>query len=271
MADGTIPAPGVAVLEQVGAWMQRNGESIYGASACPVGQFSWGRCTVKGERVYLHVFQRPAGGVVRVTGLRNQAKSAWLVGSPDSKLALSRENGISAVTVPDGAWQEGSTVVALEVAGKPEAELDPVTQGSDSPFHLDMANGRTAGGAMKRFNRDGKFHIGRWSKPEDQASWDLLVSQPGRYRARIRYAARPEWAGRKFVIELGRQKLEQTVTATGEWYEYKSFDLGMVTLPRKGALRVVVRPAQASEDNLMYFESLTLEPETPSGRLGRLD
>jgi alpha-L-fucosidase len=55
MADGTIPAPSVAVLDRVGEWMQKNGESIYGTSACPVGQFPWGRCTVKGERVFLQI------------------------------------------------------------------------------------------------------------------------------------------------------------------------------------------------------------------------
>ncbi len=271
MADGTIPAPSAAVLERVGEWMRKNGESIYGTAACPVGQFAWGRCTVKGERVYLHAFQRPGDGVLRVSGLRNEVKSAWLLQAPGQKLEVSRQDGVAGVKLPAQGWDEGSTVVVLEVAGKPEAVLDPVTQGSDSPFHLDMVNGQTAGGAMKRFNRDGKFHIGRWSKPEDQASWDLLVSQPGRYRARIRYAARQEWAGRKFVIELGGQRLEKAVAATGDWYEYKSFDVGLVTLPKKGALRVAIHPAEAGKDNLMYFDSLTLEPETVGGRLGRLD
>lgn len=271
MADGTIPAPSVAVLERVGAWMKKNGESIYGTGACPVGQFAWGRCTVKGERVYLHAFQRPADGVLAVTGLKNEVKSAWLVGAPGKKLEVRRQDGVAQVKLPDGVWEEGSTVVALEVAGQPEAELEPVTQGSDSPFLLDMVNGRTSGGAMKRFNRDGKFHIGRWSKPEDRASWHLLVSQPGKYRMRMRYAARPEWAGRKYVIQLGGQNIEKTVEATGEWYEYRTFDLGEVTLPKKGTLEVVVRPAAPGNGNLMYFESLRLEPVTVSGRLGRLD
>lgn len=271
MADGTVPAPSVAVLEQVGAWMRRNGESIYGTSACPVGQFPWGRCTVKGERVYLHAFQRPAGGVLCVSGLRNEVKAAYLLQAPGRKLEVFRQNGGAVVRLPAQGWEDGSTVFVLEVAGKPEAEPVPLTQGSDSPFQLDSVNCRTAGGALKRFNRDGKFHIGRWTKPEDRAAWDLLVSQPGRYRARIRYAASQEWAGRKYVIQVGDQLLEKTVEPTGDWYAYKSFDLGVVTLPRKGPLRVIIRPAQAAEQNLMYFESLSLEPETVGGRLGRVD
>jgi len=271
MADGAIPAPSVAVLEKVGEWMRRNGDSIYGTAACPVGQFPWGRCTVKGERVYLHAFQRPADGVLRVGGLRNQVKVAYALQTPGRKLEVSRENGVTAIQLPAQGWEEGSTVFVLEVAGKPEAEAEPVTQGSDAPFHLDPVNGRTAGGAMKRFNRDGGFHIGRWTKPEDQASWDLLVSQPGRYRVRIRYAASREWVGRKYVVQLGGQRLEKTVEATGEWYAYQSFDLGVVTLARKGPMRVVIHPAEAGKENLMYFGWLLLEPETASGRLGRID
>ena len=58
---------------QVGAWMQKNGESIYGTSARLLG-FPWGRCTMKDQKVYLHVFSWPADGVLRVSGLNNEVR-----------------------------------------------------------------------------------------------------------------------------------------------------------------------------------------------------
>src|SRR5205807_2126567 len=76
MGDGTIPPPSVAVLEQVGTWMGKNAESIYGTSACPL-EFPWGRCTAGQGRIYLHVFSSPADGFIRVSGLRNEVKSAY--------------------------------------------------------------------------------------------------------------------------------------------------------------------------------------------------
>jgi alpha-L-fucosidase len=268
MADGTIPAPSAAVLREVGGWMSKNGESIYGTSACPVGQFPWGRCTVKGSLVYLHVFQRPADGMVRLNGLRNRVQSAQLL-SGGQKLAVSTESGVSAIKTP--AFDSADTVIVLQVEGRPEAEPSFVTQGSDSPFHLDYLNCTTRGRAMKRFNRDGKFHIGRWTGPDDQVSWNLLVSQPGSYRLRMRYAARPGWAGRKFIVRLGTQTITNTVQATGEWYEYKTFDLGLVKIGAKGPMAVAVHPAEQAQENLMYFESLTLEPQIAGGKLGRID
>ena len=123
---------------------------------------------------------------------------------------------------------------------------------------------------MKRFNRDGLFHIGRWTNPQDQVSWNLWVSQPGRYRLKMRYAAKAEWAGRKYVIQVGDQKVEGRVKATGDWYAYKSFDAGVVTLARNGPVKVVIHPAAAGTETLMYFESLILDPEEVSGSLGRI-
>ena len=73
------------------------------------------------------------------------------------------------------------------------------------------------------------------------------------------------------MVELGEQRLENTVEATGDWYQYKEFELGKVTLSKRGPLKVVIRPAEVGWENLMYFESITLEPETVNGRLGRID
>ena len=166
------------------------------------------------------------------------------------------------VRLPAQGWDAASTVVVLEVKGKLESEPKLLTQGSDSSFVLDYMGCQTAGRAAKRFNRDGRFHIGQWTNPEDRVSWNLLVSQPGRYRLRMRYAARAASAGRKYVVDIGGQQAPGTVEATGDWYQYKVFDLGTVTLARNGPLMVVIRPAETGTENLMYFESLTLEPET---------
>jgi hypothetical protein len=76
--------------------------------------------------------------------------------------------------------------------------------------------------------------------------------------------------GAEVQVEIGEQRVQGTVEATGDWYQYREFELGTVTLAKKGPLKVVIRPAEAGKENLMYFESLTLEPETASGRLGRV-
>ncbi|MBS1875872.1 MAG: alpha-L-fucosidase [Acidobacteria bacterium] len=259
MADGVIPPPSVAVLKKVGAWIETNGESIYGTSACPA-EFTWGRCTVKGEKVYLHVFNWPADGILRVSGFNNRTRAAYAVNNPSRKLQVGRDNDVITIAAPVTGRDEIDTVVALEIEGRLSVRPSLVTQGSDVPIELDYMRAQTTGKAAKRFNRDGKFHISKWTGPADSAAWRIRVSQAGPYRVRVRYAARPTWAGSEYRVKVGGQLLTARVAATGEWYAYKTFDVGSIDIAKAGEYEVSIRPVADSDHDLMYFQSLILEP-----------
>ena len=264
MADGTIPPPSVATLEKVGTWMQKNGESIYGTSACPLADFPWGRCTVKGQRIYLHVFNWPADAVLRMSGLNNQVVTAYPLLDPSRKLPVGRENGAITVALPTRSLDENDTVVVMEISGQPKVDPPIITQNSDSPFELNYLEAVTAGKAVKRFNREGGFHISKWTGPADSVTWHLLVSATGSYKVSIRYAAQKEWAGSEYRVVVGPQSFTATVEPTGDWFQYKKFDLGTVTIPKAGEYTVSIRPAGTSDHNLMFFQSLLLEPVVSS-------
>jgi alpha-L-fucosidase len=53
--DGTIQPEFVARLKEVGDWLAKNGEAVYGARGGPVPPRPWGVTTHKGDRVYVHV------------------------------------------------------------------------------------------------------------------------------------------------------------------------------------------------------------------------
>ncbi len=52
---GEIPEEQVAVLKEMGAWLQKYGESIYGTRGGPYLNGKWGGSTYKGHFVYLHI------------------------------------------------------------------------------------------------------------------------------------------------------------------------------------------------------------------------
>jgi alpha-L-fucosidase len=260
MADGTVPAPSVKTLEKVGAWMRQNGQSIYGTSACPLPEAPWGRCTVNGRKIYLHVFSWPGDAVLRLSGFDAEVADAYLLAEPSRKLPVTRDRDGIGVSLPLESPDEIDTVVVLELSGSLQVSPPIVTQGSDSPFELDYLKAVTAGRAVKRFNRAGKFHISKWTGPHDSVTWHLLVSQTGRYKVTIRYSARGAWENRRYIVAIGGQSISGVIGATGEGYEYKSFDLGYVQLRQAGEYTVSIRPAEDSDRNLMYFQSLSLEP-----------
>jgi hypothetical protein len=168
-----------------------------------------------------------------------------------------------AVTLPAKPLDEYDTVIVLQLDGAPRVDPPVVTQGSDSPFELDYQRAVTSGKAVKRFNRDGKFHIAKWTGPNDAITWHLLVSQAGQYQVRIRYSARKESSAAKYAVTVGGQTLTGAVVETGEGYQYQTFDLGAVKLAKAGSYIVQIKPAAESGHNLMFFQELDLVPEGP--------
>jgi len=260
LADGAMPEPAVATLQKVGAWMQENGESIYGTSVSPLPEYPWGRTTVKGSKIYLHVFSWPADAVLRVSGLKNEVKAAYPLLHPSQKLPVSRDNGVVLVSVPARSPDENDTVVVMEIAGQPIVDPPLVVQDTDSPFYLDYLTAVTAGKAVQRFNGEADYYISKWSGPDDSITWHLLVSQVGNYRLRIRYAARNEWRQAKYLVTVGPQSLTGVVTPTGENFQYQAFELGTIKFSKAGQYLVRIQPAASYDHNLMYFRSLELYP-----------
>lgn len=63
-AEGEFPQASVERLADVGAWLRVNGASIHGTSQGPLAKLPFeGRCTQKGNRVFLQVFEWPEGGL----------------------------------------------------------------------------------------------------------------------------------------------------------------------------------------------------------------
>lgn len=69
--DGTIQPEFVERLTQIGEWLEKNGESVYGTRGGPVAPQKWGVTTRKGDHVFVHVLKMPkagADGWVELTG-----------------------------------------------------------------------------------------------------------------------------------------------------------------------------------------------------------
>jgi len=68
------------VLTEVGQWMKRNGDSIYGSDLCQPRRSNYASFTRKGNTLYMHVHFWPGDSVV-VAGLQAQVKSARFLAS----------------------------------------------------------------------------------------------------------------------------------------------------------------------------------------------
>ena len=129
-AEGLFPEESVERLQQIGDWMQVNGESIYGTSASPFRSLDWGRCTQKltsaGSRLFLHVFSWPENGRLVLPGIYNKVERAFLLDDKGKDLEAFNEEDNIVIVVPEDQPDPYSTVVALDLIGKPDVNDPPV-------------------------------------------------------------------------------------------------------------------------------------------------
>lgn len=261
--EGVVPEPSVQILQAVGRWVSTNGESIYGTTASPFHELSWGYCTVKGKTLYLHVFDWPVDCCLRLRGLHTPVRSAALLTNPTNRLHFRQDDGSLEITVPDQPTDPVDTVVAVELEAAPRVDPPVVSQATDGTIMLDYIRAVTGGSTVKRFNRKGKFHISKWTTPEDTIVWHVSVAAPGRFDVKITYAADATWSGQPYFMQVGQSRLEAEVQATGASYEYKTIALGTIRIEQPGRCQLLLRPAKNLDHDLMYFKNLELTPIEP--------
>ena len=114
-AEGLIPAPSVERLAAVGKWMKVNGVSIYGTTASPFSkQLEFGRATSKPGRVYLHIFDWPTDGTLRVPAWGKAVTKAYLLTMPAKSLKFNQSADSVTLQLPAQAVDPIATVVVLE-------------------------------------------------------------------------------------------------------------------------------------------------------------
>jgi alpha-L-fucosidase len=79
-ARGAIPQEGERLLREVGAWLERNGASIYGCGEAAAPRPEWGRFTSDGQRLYAHLTE-PALGHLTLPGLRGRVRNGRVLAS----------------------------------------------------------------------------------------------------------------------------------------------------------------------------------------------
>jgi alpha-L-fucosidase len=143
-SQGLIPQPEINRLKQIGAWLNVNGESIYGAGPTPFGpeaghydpakkdkkgkpewtpDWNW-RCTSKPGKLYIHLLTWP-GEKFQTAGLKFPITRAYMLADPNhAELPFVRINDKISITLPPNATDPNDSVLVLElVTGK---EFSPI-------------------------------------------------------------------------------------------------------------------------------------------------
>jgi len=143
MPDGRMEPRQVEVLRQVGSWLEKYGESIYGTRGGPFKPTSALVGTRKGNVVYVHVLER-GDETITLPPLRQKiVKSQLLTGGIVS--VAQTDSGI-VLSIPQPDSQNPDVIVKLTLDG-PADEIPPL----DVARGLDRVEGHWAGSPLACF------------------------------------------------------------------------------------------------------------------------
>lgn len=125
MPDGRIEPRQVARLKEIGQWLKKNGESIYGTRGGPWKPGAYGVSTRKGNTIFIHIFNWK-GDFVLLPNLGAPISAAHVLGG--NPIAAQQTTITLAIGVPPADRNDVDTIVVLELASS--AMRLPVT----SPF-----------------------------------------------------------------------------------------------------------------------------------------
>jgi alpha-L-fucosidase len=114
MPNGKIQPEFTARLKEMGQWLSKNGESIYGTRGGPVTPRSWGVTTKKDNRVYVHILEWPASDMLWVP-VGSKVKSAKYLKDGSEAGFVAVDTGVLLKGIPQRAVDEYDTIVVLEL------------------------------------------------------------------------------------------------------------------------------------------------------------
>ena len=120
MPDGRIEPRQAEVLRQVGAWLRKYGESVYGTRGGPFRNGRWGGSATKGNAVYLHILSWDNDRIELPPLPKKIVASAILAGGTAVKVVYDEKRIV--VTRDHGTRAACDDIVRLEL----EAPLGPM-------------------------------------------------------------------------------------------------------------------------------------------------
>ena len=122
MPNGEIASEQVNRLQEMGAWLAKYGESIYGTRGGPFKPSRVGVSTHKGRTIYLHI-QRWPGETLTLPAIPAKiVRSAALTGGTAT---IQQTDDAVEIALPAGDRQELDTVIALEL-DRPASDIAPL-------------------------------------------------------------------------------------------------------------------------------------------------
>jgi alpha-L-fucosidase len=271
--DGSLDPEPEQILAEMAKWIAINGEAIYetrpwlihgeGPVRAKGGHFGEDfaysakdiRFTMKGDKtLYAFAMGWPADGKIVI---RSLARFPEVTGKVTGVSLLGYAGQVKWTHDADGlavqlpAEKPCDYAVALKITGedlrgfKPELavpQVQAIQPDNAGNYALGAEDAEMHGDGVKTENQGGQPNVGFWDKAGDWVSWKVKFKEPGSFKVSASCAANSDSA---LAVEIGDQKVEAKVPATGAWDKFSTVEMGVIEVKQAGDQTVKVRPRDA--------------------------
>lgn len=177
LADGTVDPFHAQRLREVGDWMRKNGETIYGTRGGPWQTARWGGATTRGKKIWLHVLEwdgeslilPPFGQRIESVHLRRSGGPGWSLNQNNLVKWEQLDSGALSLTLDQRYHDDTDTILELMVAEDVNQLAQP---GGAMPAFLASSGGGSWISNSATFRTSS---TSQWDRPQDHK----LLLAPG--------------------------------------------------------------------------------------------
>jgi alpha-L-fucosidase len=252
--DGTIPAEQARRMREIGKWLRRNGEAIYGTRECRIVTGSPDILATRADlSIYLHLLRWPSRDRLLIPGVRSRPIAVQLIGCRKPLEARLTAAGLEIAGIPALPVEASVNVIRLRFDSPPRLHFAKGTRptvktvrlqqgrlsflsAAEAQLHgfgvkgtrLRLRTSMLEGGA----HREARPCISGWSALEQFATWKVSSPRRQQYRVAIRLSCPEPYAGSKFAIEVRGSRLLGHVRTTRSFDDFDTQPIGTITLPK---------------------------------------
>lgn len=279
-ANGDVPFEIEQRLLEMGAWLEVNGESIYGSQAFDLDreQHDWGKITCRQEkdgstRLYLHVYNWPLSGRLPITGVMDKARKAYLLADPgQQELPFSHSGALTLLELPEKQPDPHVSVIVLEYEKYPEIKKGLVAMSSYGGYALTLSELIRSEGDSRLVpaSRRGTVPAHMEVLGNSSYQWMIYLDKPGTLLVDLSYSFQGVEGKSRLKVKSGGTMLRADAQFTGQtvgepnsgWQmdSYNSHRIGQLSFPVAGyhSITLEIDPAKGEK---IDFQWLWLEEQ----------
>lgn len=142
----------------------------------------------------------------------------------------------------------------------PNPKYVPNPQAADGSITLPGKTAEVRGVQLRFEPAPHKNTLGFWTRVEDSAHWEFVVTQPGKFRVEALVGCGNGSGGSRVAFRFGQQELLLNVEATGGFQQFVPRDLGEIELSKPGRHTLMVQPQSKPGPAVMDLRQVVLRP-----------